>query len=85
MSLAREVDMPGVVWGIFNAVYGLNKNGRRIEPDLRVLSVAHATCEELLRGDEVRKAFNLLCRFKHIHIKNENAKEQDENAAWILG
>ena len=84
-SFTREVDVPGVIWCIFNAVYGLDKNGHRIEPELGVLDIARATRGELLRGDEVRKAFNLLCRFKHIHIKNENGKEQDENAARLLG
>lgn len=85
MSLTREVDVPGVVWCIFNAVYGLDKNGRRIEPDSRVLSVARATCEELLRGDEGVKATEFLLRFKQIRVKKENDKAQDEDAGWIIG
>lgn len=84
MSLTKEVDVPGVVWCIFNAVYGLDKSGRRIEPDSRVMSVARATCEELLGGDEGAKASLVLFRFKHIRLKSENGKEQDDDAGWIL-
>ncbi|KAI8716519.1 hypothetical protein NCS52_00946000 [Fusarium sp. LHS14.1] len=73
-SLTREVDVAWVIWCIFNAVFGLDKSGHRIEPDSRVLNVARATCEKLLLGDESAKATKFLFRFKKFGI------EKDEGA-----
>lgn len=78
-SLTREVDVSWVIWCIFNAVYGLDKSGHRTEPDSRVLNVARATCEELLRGDKGAKATEFLVRFKKVGVK------EDEDAGWIKG